>query len=516
VASSSVDPASDAPVDSAPAASWFEFNDAIVRPFSVDDIPTSAFGGMEKVEQFDRTTNATVTKEVLNIRSAYMLVYKRRYTPPEATEPAMSTSTTDSLVSSSVAASSSSSSCSSRSPSGVSPSSLTASGSQPPGGGALWSFDRHRADVAYFPASIRDAVWRDNIAFLNDKYTFDGTLSWFVWNLVRLHLPGDRTSQVAPASQMAVTTAMRGDAPWSTPNAVAIAQLAVHFTFDILARNADNAAFPQWMDLLYRLFEWDAGARRWFLGSLIQERPGASGQPSRLEASKFFHHLVFECPQQIVREAFGDLIVFVVAEAREDEAERALYWTEAEETPGKLAVEQEEAKADATGVPVADPPAVPKGADADLSSVPPPSSLGASSRSVSPARFSTLESASDGATSSPPHRAPRSPITRLFQWFLDTIPSVRQHHRTYKEFWRALYHLARIGADERRWLVQHEAIRIVTAFYLDANPLTGFNVTAAYAGDPPKRKHVTSSFWVLQLVALLIRSWSDSTVATDG
>ena len=78
----------------------------------------------------------------------------------------------------------------------------------------------------------------------------------------------------------------------------------------------------------------------------------------------------------------------------------------------------------------------------------------------------------------------------------------------YKEFWRMFYHLAKLGADERRWLIQHGAIRILLAFYLDLDPMTGFNVTAPYGGDPPRRKHVTNSFWMLQILSLLVRSWS--------
>ncbi|RHY33510.1 hypothetical protein DYB32_001570 [Aphanomyces invadans] len=56
---------------------WWEFNDQVVRPFSVEQLRDECFGGDEVVEKWDPATRSYASVVQSKKRSAYMLVYDR-------------------------------------------------------------------------------------------------------------------------------------------------------------------------------------------------------------------------------------------------------------------------------------------------------------------------------------------------------------------------------------------------------------------------------------------------------
>lgn len=56
---------------------WFEFNDSIVRPFKLEDMPSEAFGGTENYSFSIATTGTTTTNQREKYRNAYLLFYER-------------------------------------------------------------------------------------------------------------------------------------------------------------------------------------------------------------------------------------------------------------------------------------------------------------------------------------------------------------------------------------------------------------------------------------------------------
>lgn len=55
---------------------WVEFNDTIVRPFNVDDLPLNAFGGCEQSTENMDMGQEPNSKNLMS-SSAYMLLYER-------------------------------------------------------------------------------------------------------------------------------------------------------------------------------------------------------------------------------------------------------------------------------------------------------------------------------------------------------------------------------------------------------------------------------------------------------
>lgn len=564
--------------DSSDQSSFFEFNDSVVRPFNPADIPAACFGGTESVEQFDKTLGRTVMKEVPAIKNAYMAIFERKWKPteeeaeaeaaanelaapsatvapsgekkpddavssledkpqtPQENDNTAATSTDDILLETDEKADGESKPLPASASSSTLPvpavalprrSSSSSSLSAVVPSGPIYSFDRSRPDLSHFPRGVLDTVWSDNLAFLHDKFVMDANTNWFLWTLVQLHLPG--RNAMMPVS--ATTPPAPDTSAWASKASVPLAKLSVLFVLKLLVRNADNASFPQWIDLLYQIFDWDAAARDWFLDFLVQgsnmEAPAekaaenaASSYLSPNAGSALFVQLLFESPIQIVREAMCDLVVFVISAAREDKQERALYFADWK-TPAAThaaASHDEAASSSAEPKPVAAEPskepvvaaveAAAAGAEPAPLAVSAESGAAAAAASAMEPRASTPSPAPASSSSALP-RLPSSRIIRVFQYLLDWVPRVRKYHRSYKEYWRLMFLLARLGVEERRWFVGAGTIQLIlTGFYLDLEPLTGFNVTHPYGTDAPRRKHVPMPFWMLQLLSLLVRSWS--------
>jgi hypothetical protein len=504
---------SDAADGSSPSSKFFEFNDQSVRPFDLADIPSLCFGGVEVIDSYDRTTGITVQKEIPSRRNAYMCIYERRWKPPmdeeqqqtqvqnqEVLTPKVDHSADDGLPSlpNGLTPASSSRDVSPAPAQSVSPSARRSPRPIP-------SFDRKRVDLASFPPAVVQHVWESNLAFLHDKYALDSSTNWFLFNVLQLHVQRDGND--APV-------ALRPD--WGAAHEVQLAQLGVFFVLKLLVRSSDNASFPQWIEFLYQLFDRSAAAREWFLGyllegSLLDDARVAAGAPLTVDASSpsssgsaLFVTLLFECPVQVVREAFVDLVVLVVAAHREDPKEQEKYFDEwPEEWPGPMAPEN---KKPAPAVEQGDQEAAAKeeGKEHDAPEA------AAETADLSPrAAAAAHPSASSAGRSPPPAYRPASRIARLLQYLLLWIPRVRVHHRSYREFWHLLFHLARLGQSERRWLIGQGALQLlVEQFYMDSHPFIGFNVSPAYGQEAPIRKHVTQGYWPLQLISLLIRSAS--------
>ncbi|RHY53356.1 hypothetical protein DYB34_004091 [Aphanomyces astaci] len=79
--------------DRAESTDWWEFNDQIVRPFSLDNLTDECFGGDEVVDKWDPTTRAYASVLQPKKRSAYMLVYDRVSKTPVESPPLPMSST---------------------------------------------------------------------------------------------------------------------------------------------------------------------------------------------------------------------------------------------------------------------------------------------------------------------------------------------------------------------------------------------------------------------------------------
>jgi len=520
------------------ASTFFEFNDQSVRPFNPSDIPSLCFGGVETVEIYDRATGTTVQKEVPSRRNAYMCIYERRWKPEQedgqpqeeqqalavrvqsdqdaaeslpaakvdGTESAKVDSDEQNMLSAPKSLAPPSSSSRSVSP-GLSSVSPSVCRSPRP----IASFDRSHAALAAFPPAVVQHVFDSNIAFLHDKYVLDSATNWFLFNVLQLHFQRDG-----------------GDAPralqteWADKHVVQLAQLGVFFVLKLLVRSADNASAPQWIELLYQLFDRSAAARDWFLGYLLEgslfdddassdAAVPASGvrspPPPATSGAGLFVTLLLECPVQVVREAFVDLIVLVVTAHRDDPNERDKYFVDWQE-PSFAEPTSPSAAANKEAAPAAD------AAVADSAAA--PAATAGSSATEAASVEAPASSSVPAASARVPYR-PSSRIARLLQYLLWWIPRVKSHHRQYREFWHLLFHLARLGQPERRWLVGQGAVRLlIEQFYMDTQPLIGFNVSPSYGQEPPIRKHVTQAFWPLQLLSILVRSAESDTLKAAG
>eukprot|EP00456_Euglypha_rotunda_P087719 TRINITY_DN89455_c0_g1_i1.p1 TRINITY_DN89455_c0_g1~~TRINITY_DN89455_c0_g1_i1.p1 ORF type:complete len:122 (-),score=12.89 TRINITY_DN89455_c0_g1_i1:10-375(-) len=99
-----------------------------------------------------------------------------------------------------------------------------------------------------------------------------------------------------------------------------------------------------------------------------------------------------------------------------------------------------------------------------------------------------------------------SPIIRLISSFIKQIPMVYKHFRSYEQFWRLLLMFAKLGPEERAWMVSEGMISKIIDFYMDTRMLVGFNQRQVYRGEKPQRIHPPNCEFAFQLLAILIQA----------
>jgi len=539
---------------SSPSPLFYEFNDTAVRGVDASAIPRLCFGGVEQVETYDRETNKTTLKDISNIKNAYMCIYKRRW-KPHNTQPvehqeqqqSQHRHTTDHKrtdedeIKGEKETESAGPVSSNSSISGALSSSLPSRSDDVPSAHSSLivppifpSPSPHPSSSpsssSSFPPSVSNLVWRSNIDFQEDKWMFDASMAWFLWNLTQVEPNGARCDSSSKDEGDDTATGSRGRITnWCRENRLELTQLCTFYVFNVLVRSNDNATFCHWMDLLYQLFSVDATARAWLLDALSLSSPAHDvadagkaeneNEPTvtaRLPGRLMLRELLLDCPIQVVREAFCDMIVMVMSVEREAMGERERYFKR--RTAGSKQLEADEISTladeceenDATTKHAADDNSAPP---STARVVPAPHALSPTS-DVQPDSHSK---AADPRALAPAHRS-SSPIIRFMSHLLSLIPLMRQYGRQYREYWRLMYEFARFGADERRWLLDEGALRLLIAdFYLYAQPCAGFNITHSFGGaEPPRRKHPPNTFWMMQLLALLIRSCTTDALPQRG
>lgn len=108
-------------------------------------------------------------------------------------------------------------------------------------------------------------------------------------------------------------------------------------------------------------------------------------------------------------------------------------------------------------------------------------------------------------------------VARLLTSLLRRLPTIKYRHRTYWDYFRLLKKLARLGPEERSWLVhQGSAIGRLSLFYTDPHPLRGFNQRPGYGSEPARRINPPACRPMAQTLALLVASCSTDTLPSGG
>ena len=277
--------------------------------------------------------------------------------------------------------------------------------------------------IATYPPDILETILTANIDFLTDKNVFDFSYLTFMWNF--LHIPNP---QVACNNR---------------PTSFLIAQAATLYTFKILVRSADNSSLPQWLHFLYQLYTNSKQARVWLLDMPVHDPIG-------------FETMLFSCPYGIIREAFVDLIAYVISIHSRSQQERASYSVQ-------HAIESK---------------------------------------------------TSDGSAMRVQRHA--SPVTRLVQSMLELMPVVRRYWRSYMQFFRLLRKMAELNHEMRVYMINQGAISSLVSFYSDVDPLAHFNVRPGFGNEPPRRIHAPQCEDAMQTLSILIRSCTTDSVATTS
>ena len=252
------------------AARWFEFNDTVVSPFDVSQLPAQAFGGPDSGGRLARMNNA------------YMLFYDR-VEPPTLDERVREEEALLRAKHGAAAAADDDAAA------------LTA---------ALQQRRMQLARVqelveaghgdaatlaAFVPADIFDDVWRDNREFLTDKHTFADEFFDFMWQLAQLPAlaPATPTKQRAPVR--------------------VFAKLATRFVFEVLLYAKHKTSLPQWTAHLAALFAADVASADWFVMMMAGTDVDASADEESFDV-RWLERSLLRCVVVKARTLIGELL----------------------------------------------------------------------------------------------------------------------------------------------------------------------------------------------------------------
>jgi len=310
------------------AAQWFEFNDALVRPFDIELLEEETFGGEEARPRSyqdlgmgamgprNNQQGATVMQE--KYRNAYLLFYDR-VKPVKAAVPTVAVAEQASAVLTSAQ---------DQKQAAVS----APKAEQLPAVTTLPQLGRSNSLTAPVPPEIFNSIWEQNTTYWRDKNVFDPVYFDFLREIYSCVRPDPD----AGASDIQALAASGGRPPVPAQGDVLhmLCELTTRFVFETLSRYIHKQTFPDWMRMLRALYKASPASCVWLVQSLNAECPwtydfllGCPHETVRKEVSALFcyaltvvsrleHSRLPELSQLVTVRVFGRLLslnVFVTA-----------------------------------------------------------------------------------------------------------------------------------------------------------------------------------------------------------
>jgi ubiquitin C-terminal hydrolase len=410
------------------AARWFEFNDTLVSPFDVSELPAQAFGGSDGSARSARINNA------------YMLFYDRVSPPTLAERIAEEEAVLRAKVSDPVALEES----------------LRLRREQLARVDELVrSSAGDAATLASFvPRAIFADVWRDNREFLVDKHIFADEYFDFLWQLAQL--PSITTSPDA-----LVTAPPSAFAPVRS-----LVKLSTRFLFETLLFAKHKNSMQQWTEHLAILYARDAVSADWFIQMLAGVDCDAPESESVID-TRWLERSMLRCVVAKARTLIGQLATrvarvvtlvdgkvlmrdaMVIRRAVQDlqAAQLSAEASRADTDSGAASSSHEVAAAGSGGG---------GGADDDDDDDEDDSNNEAQ-------RYRALVRKAEGVVDI------GSSLSTMMENMVQVITDdIRPQWRTFEQFFELLCDVARLGVPHRATLVARGAVPILVDFYLGA------------------------------------------------
>ncbi|KAL6068267.1 USP domain-containing protein, variant 2 [Balamuthia mandrillaris] len=282
-------------------ARWLEFNDRTVRPFDINRLEEECFGGYEVIPQYDEFTKVRVQRQVENSRSAYMLFYERivpqavSSDEEEMVDKAVSKQEESIQVHVPAAGSPRSTpsnavlvqpdlSISKGLLAGVSLASRLFSES---GGSSSTASSRcessgQKRSLVPVPPFLYNAIWHQNVQFLQQKRMFEDCYFQFVSNLIQ------------PCTQLHFDYHERMDI--STQKAV---EMGFFFFLEIISHSREKDRINHFSEQLRKILKANVAACRWWVGLLV-DKP------------EWLREMLLDCSSEDARQNFAELIHYAL------------------------------------------------------------------------------------------------------------------------------------------------------------------------------------------------------------
>ena len=226
---------------------WYFFNDAEVKPFDPSQLAAECFGGETTSKTYDSASEKFMDLSFEKTNSAYMLFYERKKSSKRK-------KTGDSSV-------------------------------------ATSSVDVENNELF-------QSIWRDNMQFIADRYTFDTSYFEFMWQMCET-LPQSHVNRSLSLTAVSANSQVHMQAT----------QLAVSHLLDTYIHSKDKASMLNWNDLLLRQFAASSLACHWFVTHLIATD------------MHWCKKLLLKCPNMSLRHIFHRILLNVLVVLLPSESE---------------------------------------------------------------------------------------------------------------------------------------------------------------------------------------------------
>jgi ubiquitin C-terminal hydrolase len=288
----------------APRQEWVEFNDRSVIPFGMGRLEEETFGGSYVTDVCDPQTGTKRRAKRERNNNAYLLFYKRRGTgSPSGDEEQQEGQREEQHEEQSMSVEATSVLGAIGTPlfgaAGV------PQAEKPEQGGQRKQGEKLRGDKleqpllrrmssgssAPLPPRIMEAVWKENLDFLNEQHLISKDFIKFIWNLMHSDVSVDvRNHQLS------------------------LAKIGTQFVVHILCHARAQASIPMWFRRLKLLYAADTSICHWFFKVCPYTYLDYSGNKLALqelmdEDNCWFEQMLFACPHSLHRRAFADLLL---------------------------------------------------------------------------------------------------------------------------------------------------------------------------------------------------------------
>ena len=213
--------------DSSTEGNWCEFNDTTIRPFDLEDLDRSAFGGSEVVTS---SVGQGLKKTMQRTASAYMLFYRQRKFARTGLPTVGEQRHT-----------------------GVRPSSIdpspasAASSSTDPEPSTMIAETRERRTSFFqtggaleLPRYLAAPIWESNQVVQKQKFLFDSKTIRLLWQILQSKISRFEENEEAVATLM------------SEDRILLVVDMIFKFSTKVVCRSFDAETFGDWMSLLFR------------------------------------------------------------------------------------------------------------------------------------------------------------------------------------------------------------------------------------------------------------------------